>query len=504
MAEEAVADKLKADLLTANEIEAMLREKLEKAEKDQEKAEKAQEKAEKAQEKAEKDLDKSDARRILFSSFDCKFLSDLLNLIDKCELDSVPKAHLDDYTTVKRDTDTSRTFVNENKSSMTASESARDILNLNTMRRRMTYSTPSKILVKELNLSTEDALDDVLCRVFFNNAKGLFDNFVETQSKKLDKVRKSLYYLGDTKSVREVEELQPYATLVMEEFVRSFHPNAVVSPGQRFPLEGLLFVGNNAHDAESKTIKGFTDLIVHETESDADDASNSICIIELKTPKGKLYHSAAAAAKDQLFFEMEILGQMGCKPCMIIGGLTDLFAIAVAVRKVVDGVCTFYVSPRVTGSEDFIKRLLLLLCKDKDSVWEMVLQQSTEEIASEDEEEEYGQDGREREREGDGFVDGEPDDEAPSEDPLKGKKNVFSGTTAGSVPGGCPPTSSLLAKEAIAALSKLRAMDRLEEYKQGVSWLLSWDNKRKGLTTLTTEALNKMNAEHARASFDWT
>ena len=90
MAEEAVADKLKADLLTANEIEAMLREKLEKAEKDQEKAqekaekaqettkkdqekaEKAQEKAEKAQEKAEKDLDKSDARRILFSSFDCK------------------------------------------------------------------------------------------------------------------------------------------------------------------------------------------------------------------------------------------------------------------------------------------------------------------------------------------------------------------------------------------------------------------------------------------------
>jgi hypothetical protein len=250
----------------------------------------------------------------------------------------------------------------------------------------------------------------------------------------------------------------------------------------------MLVVGDNADTAVTKTIKGFTDLIVHKSDFEADDASKAMCILELKSPKGKLYHSAAAAAKDQLLFEMEILGQMGCKPSMVMGGLTDLFAIAIAVRKVVEGVCTFYVSPRVTGLQEFIKRLLLLLCREQESVWEMLLEQSTDEVSLEEEEVrqndgEYG--------DGAGYDDG---DDASSGESREDKENVFSGTAVS----GERPSSLSFAKEAAIALSKLRVMDRLEEYDDAVSRLLSWDNKRKGLTTLTSDALNKMNAEHSQ------
>jgi hypothetical protein len=280
----------------------------------------------------------------------------------------------------------------------------------------------------------------------------------------------------------------------LEEFVRVFHSNAVVLPGQSVPLKGVLVVGEDPDTAVTKTIKGFADLIVHGTNFDADDASKAICILELKTPKGKLYHSAASAAKDQLLFEMEILGQMGCKPSMVMGGLTDLFAIAVAVRKVVDGVCIFYVSVRVTGLQEFIKRLLLLLCRDQDSVWEMLLEQSTDEVSVEEEEEEEVRQDDLGYGEGAGYVDG---DDTSGGEPRKGKENVFSGT-AGAVSGE-HPTSLSFAKEAVVALSKLRVVDRLEEYNEGVSRLLSWDNRRKGLATLTSDALNKMNAEHSKS-----
>ena len=479
-----------------------------KAEKDRDKAEKdrdesnervaaliaALDKAENDRDETNKSLDRADARAILFSSFSHKNVQDLIRLIDRSELESVPEDFLINYTTAMHDPDTSLTFANDMKSSVTASESAHDVLRLNTMRRRMTNETSSKILVMELNLSAEDTLDDELCGVLFKTDKAAFNLFVETQSIILDKVRRALFHIWGSRAIREVEELQPYAMLLLEEFVREFHSNAVVSPGQRVPLEGMLVVGEDANTAVTKTIRGFTDLIVHETDSDANDASNAICIFELKASMGKLFHSAAAAAKDQLLFEMEILGQMDSNlPSMVMGGLTDLFAIAIAVRKVVDGVCTFYVSPRVTGLKEFVRCLLLLLCRDKDSLWVMLLQQSTQEVALEEDEEEVGQD-EGGHGEGSGNVE---NDDSSGAGPRDGKENYFSGIA--SVVPGEPPTSLSLAKEAAIALSKLRAMDRVEEHNEAVSRLLSWDNKRKGLATLTSDALNKMNAELSKS-----
>jgi hypothetical protein len=431
--------------------------------------------------------EKAEAREKLFSSFNYTILSDLLSLIDTCKLDPVPEEHLIDYMTIKRDPNTSFTFANDTKSSVTASESSVDVLNLNTMRRRMTNATSSKLIVKELNLN---GLDDKLCLALFKNEKVAFDDFVETQGYILDKLRKALYYIGARKNINEVLELQPYATLLLEAFVRVFHSNAVVSPGQGVRLEGMLMVGEDTHTAVKKTVKGSTDLIVYKDDASDDiDASNAICIFELKTPKGKLYHSAAGAAKDQLLFEMEILGQMGCKPSMVMGGLTDLFAIAIAVRKVVDGVCTFYVSRRMTGLQEFIKLLLLLLCRDQDSIWELLLNQSiNDDIWFEKDENEVHQEEA-------GLLDRE---DASSGDLCKDKENIPSGTTGAF--SGENSMSLSFTKEAAIALNKFRDIDRIDEYKEDVSWLLSWDNKRKGLATLTRDALNKMNTEHSKSS----
>lgn len=271
---------------------------------------------------------------------------------------------------------------------------------------------------------------------------------------------------GLAKTINEVLELQPYATLLLEAFVGLFHSNAVVSPGQGVRLEGTLMVGEDIRTAVKKTVKGSTDLIVYKDDASDDiDASNAICIFELKTPKGKLYHRAAGAAKDQLLFEMEILGQMGCKPSMLMGGLTDLFAIAIAVRKVVDGVCTFYVSRHATGLQEFIKLLLLLLCRDQDSIWELLLNQSiNDDIVFEKDENEVQQE----------------------EAGLLEREDSSSG--------------DLCKDKAVIALNKFRDIDRIDEYKEDVSWLISWDNKRKGLATLTRDALNKMNTEHSKSS----
>jgi hypothetical protein len=165
---------------------------------------------------------------------------------------------------------------------------------------------------------------------------------------------------------------------------------------------------------------------------------------------------------------------------MVMGGLTDLFTIAVAARKVDNGVSTYYVSLRVTGLHQFIKRLLLLLCKDQDSVWDELLKVSTEEVSSESEEEEVFDNNWEH-REGNADR-----DDTSEREPPKGKENVSIDVQT---------TSLSLAKEAAVSLNKLKEIERLEEYNEAVSRLLYWDNSRKGLASLTSDILNKMNSK---------
>ena len=444
----------------------------------------------------EKARGREEAKNVLISSsFRFVRLSDLLSLIDRCELDLVPIAYLTDYLRKKRDTDTSLAYLNDDKSSVTASECAENVMDLTAMRRRMNIGTSSKFTVKKLNLSN---FEEELCHALFNDNRISFDNFIERQRAYLGSLRKALYYMMSIKKgISEVQELQPYATLLLEAFVKELYSSAVVVPGQRILLEGTLMIGTDADTEQCKTIKGYTDLIIHESNSEDDDASKAICIIELKSPQGKLYHSGAAASKDQLLFEMEVVGQMGCKPLMVLGGLTDLFAITVMVRKVVGDVCTFYIADRVTGLDEFIKYLLLLLCRDHDSVWKLLLKHSTADYVDEEEDEEVEDKEEEEEEEEEGQRDDDDRGLNNGDDTSTGdKENISSGTTI-SLPWE-HLTSQLSAKEAAVALRKLQTMDRIEEYNEAVSRLLSWDNKRNGLGTLTSATLNKLNATPSR------
>jgi len=230
-----------------------------------------------------------------------------------------------------------------------------------------------------------------------------------------------------------------------------------------------------------KKINGFSDLILGK----ADDfgLADALCIFELKAPETAMYHSGAYAAKDQLLFELEMVCQMH-KNGMLLGGLLDMFSIAVAVRLVnEDGKIFFYMSNRVTESRAFLLRLLLLLCKDKDEVWTELPVFSTVEIplpiaddgGADDGGAGAGESQEDREKEEKADV-GEKSSRSLRSSDRKGRARAAGGV------------SRLVVEEITNPIFK-------EEYDEEVSRMLSWDAKRKGLTLLTASALNRASKE---------
>jgi hypothetical protein len=291
-----------------------------------------------------------------------------------------------------------------------------------------------------------------------------------------------LYYIRRARPIREVDELQKIAALFLEEFTRYFHSNALTQPGQRISLDGELMVGIAA-EMSKKKINGFSDLILGKT--DEFGLADALCIFELKTPEAAMYHSGAYAAKDQLLFELEMVGQMHESP-MLLGGLMDMFSIAVAVRLVnEDGKIFFYMSNRVTESRAFLLRLLLLLCKDKGEVWTELPVFSTVEIPLPIADDGGSDDG------GAGAGAGESQEDREKEEKADvGEKSSYSlrssdrkgrAQAAGGV-------SRVVVEEIPNPIFK-------EEYDEEVSRMLSWDAKRKGLTLLTASALNRARKE---------
>ena len=368
------------------------------------------------------------------------------------------------------------------------------------MRRKMTAATQSKISVKELNpFSDEAQLETLLCEALFENDKERFEKFVSEQMVILDKLRRALYHIGQKKPMDEVSELQPYATLFLENFLMELNLDAQVLQGQEmiFKLKGEVYIADKTNAPVLKSVAGFADLLV--LASQDEPVSQAHLVVELKAPnlKSGLYHSSAGAPKDQLIFEMELVAQMSDpNRASVMGLLTDMVAAA-AIMRISDGdVVTFYVSPRVTNTRHFILCLILQMCgdEDKDFVWKQLLPLSTDE-AEEDDAEEEGE-----EEEGEGEVgDGEMgesgakdadanDDNEGSFRPVqhRGKENVFRGVASGG------STLSSFAREAAVALKLSKDEERRADKQAAVSRLLSWDNSRRGLATLTSDALNKL------------
>ena len=462
---------------------------------------------------AERKLVKEKARLVLTSGLSqVNTFAILIELIDDCGLEAIPGDYFEGYSSSKQDANTSLTYVSASASSMSATERSSE-LRLSAIRRRMTEATPSKLHLKELSLSDTHLLESVLCRTLFAGNNTVFEDFLQTQALALDKVRQMLYYIRQTRHVREVEELQKVAVLFLEEFTQEVYPNARTKPGQKVSLEGSLIVGT-ATDMSEKKIKGHSDVILGATEDF--DLADALCIFELKAPETAMHHSGAHAAKDQLLFELEILSQtLESEPeaerKLLLGGLLDMFSIAVAVRLVDESsrLVSFYISKRVTESRAFLLRLLLLLCKGKDEVWALLPVFSTIEIPLPVEEEDEGagagagadaggaagsgaggaggageggrKDGREKEEQ----VDKEDKaDEKGSHGPRLGDGKGRDRNAGGA--------SREVRKETPNPVSK-------QDYDEEVSRMLSWDAQRKGLTLLTAAALNRASREHSES-----
>jgi len=415
-------------------------------------------------------------------------LTVLLDLIDKCDLGPLPVSYLAEYIRTT-DHDTSGTYVRLDKSSVTSINSDGK-LHLNKIRRHMTQNTDSKVSLKELALEVVD-FEDILCTALFEGDKDAFNSFVSSQVDILDKLRRALYYHGHSDGgaptpIREVNELQPMAALFFHELAKHFHPEVCVGHGQAASekLSGHLFVGGSQESQIKRFVSGFTDLIVRSDEYDG----RFLFLAELKTPGSDLSHSGAFAAKDQLVFELELFASMECNhyPPLVLGGLLDMNAIAVAARKVDesdDSLATFYISPRVMEPRAFVLRVLLLLCGDKESVWEKILPLSTRNFELPDESD---------------LQPGEAADGIDSQDAADdmfaagGQENVFHGSSGG----GAAYTSALA-----SALKAMRASERSEEYRCQVRELLAWDSNvntaRRGLAPLTTAALNAFQSQQS-------
>lgn len=425
------------------------------------------------------------ARLCLFSTSgsSCGDLFELLELIGKCDLDPLPLSYLDDYIRVSNDSDTSGTYVRLDKSSVTSQNSAGN-LPLQKIRRHMTQNTDSEVALRALALDEVD-LEGILCSALFGEDESAFNAFVAEQVDVLGKLRQALFHLGrrrdsvEPTSVREVSELQPIALLYLEEQARRFHHAAHISPAQAASerLSGEIFVGTSKETQTKQNVSGFADLIARSSEHDG----TFLFLVELKAPFSDLRHSGAFAAKDQLVFELELFATMECnnRPALALGGLLDMNTIGVAARKEENGVATFYMSPRVTEPRAFVLRTLLLLCGDKDAVWEQILPLSTREVELPDDLD-FQRGGLEE-----GAVD---EDGSDDPDAQRDKENAADGGSA---------YIAMLA----TTLKAMRASEGNKKCARDVRDLLAWDSNRRtkrhgGLSTLTVDALNAHKSQH--------
>ena len=306
----------------------------------------------------------------------------------------------------------------------------------------------------------------------------------------LGKLQQALYHHGNRfegTRVDELTELQPIAAMFLENVAKCLYPRVEGRPAQKELLKGSLFIGNNTESLE-KRVTGYTDLLFG-AEFGFSGVQDIIFLVELKALNSALYQSGAFASKDQIIFEAEILGQMTANRQLVLGGLLDMFTIAVVLRtpaKSADSNATFYISPRVVDARAFIVHVLLLLCKDKSAVWDLLLPSSTKEIDQIDYMEDTEENAEETDH-GEGECNRDEIEGIADQGGSGGDENSFQ-------PGSRDSTSrSLFMKEAAAQLKIWRDLDRKEAYEHAVRRHFAWDNKRKNLKNLTESELNTIN-----------
>jgi len=94
--------------------------------------------------------------------------------------------------------------------------------------------------------------------------------------------------------VDEVSDLQPYATLFLENFLIEFNLDAQVLQGQEmdFKLKGEVYIADKKNAPVLKSVAGFADLLVLASQDES--VSQALLVVELRAHnlKSGLYHSS--------------------------------------------------------------------------------------------------------------------------------------------------------------------------------------------------------------------
>ena len=393
----------------------------------------------------------------------------LLSDLKKAAYDEVDGAFLSDYKTVRNVADTSAAFIENQSSVYSRPRFADDSINISNFRRCLCEKTDSRFQVFEWRLDfNHDLLLGTIRNSLFEGDAERMDLVVEELKVFLDHLRRFFYAWkqaedaeGREISVEEVSCFQPLVQLFLEEVVKYVRPDKItVEAAQTIVLQGKLSIGPSKDDCKLKDITGYTDILVFETGTVGSntDLVNTKFLVEIKSPCGTMYHSAAGQPKDQFLCQSETLGQMTGKK-RTLGALTDIFVIALGCRKTsADGEsCHHYITPRTVDARQYVLQILLLFCPEE--VIDGLLPEQSGAIPI-----------------------------PLTEDEINETNDVFEELNLTSEQ---PCANATAAAERTLGRSDPTIEDDKENYHHSRKALLTWNNRRKGFAYLSEEELNR-------------
>ena len=257
-------------------------------------------------------------------------------------------------------------------SSSYAGSTGSDTVHISRFKTTFCNGTGSKFEVKKWIFEDHMMLD--LLRRRFGNS---FDESLTECVSKLKKLRDMFQWLKICMN-RDIEEkhVQPIFILLLDYILEKLNLKGslqVVKPGDSV-LTGVLEMKRSSEGlAESKTLRGRTDLVVCKVERDSSEIDENfrpdegvpivndwLFHVELKRPSSTKFY----AARNRLLCQSEVIAQMTDGKSCILGCLTDFQRIILNVR-VIGGTYgrVFFNSDCADTPQEYMIRLLFLFCE---------------------------------------------------------------------------------------------------------------------------------------------
>ena len=228
-------------------------------------------------------------------------------------------------------------------------------------------------------------LDAMNLDEFFGGDNQLYGDFVDDQTRKLEKFRTFFYYyLHDVNGLRikketmsEPGDFQPLFQLFFGGFLeclQSFRsdPRKV---RRTISVNTLELMKTAVVGDDQIPLTGSLDVMIFSNSGDCECIVNNVCMsdshIELKCPFGALYNSQSDQAIDQLIAETDCVSAMKATTAgtasagPTIGALTDLFSLNL-IYQANSNSREFYVTSPVIDSRAYIQQLIVLCLRSAD------------------------------------------------------------------------------------------------------------------------------------------